>query len=133
MQQLRLYFPLFQATQLVCGTNTSYAQEIRKLRQFGLSHITPHLRRTKLWKYPYKITIVYYTSTDTDTISALTITAYILHLFESNGVLQSNDLRVVPAVEVQMKKVERFSDEGCEIQVQKITQSQGQTHLASCP
>lgn len=105
----------------MCGTNTSYAQEIRKLRQFGLSHITPHLRRTKLWKYPYKITIVYYTSTDTDTISALTITAYILHLFESNGVLQSNDLRVVPAVEVQMKQVERFSDEGCEIQVQKLT------------
>lgn len=114
-QKLRLYFPSFQATQIVCGVHTSYAQEIKKFRQWGLAHITPHLRRSKFTKYPYKLTVIFYSFSDQDAISTLTITAYLTHLLESNAVLQSTDYRVIPSIEVKMQKVNNIQDEGCEI------------------
>ena len=118
--QLRLFFPLFQATQLVCGVATSYAKEIHKLRQFGIKYLTPYLRRTTLKKYPFKITITFYSNSSQDGISNLTITAFILHLFESNGVLQSTDYRVIPEIDIKMKHTPSKNHEGCEILIEKF-------------
>lgn len=121
MQEIRLYFPSFQATQIVCGVNTSYAKEIKKLRQWGLSFITPYIRNIKLIKYPYKLTIVFYSTSDQDAITTLTLASYIAHLLESNAVLQSTDYRVIPSIEVQMKKIKNITDEGCSIFIDKTT------------
>lgn len=115
LQQLRLYFPSFQATQLVCGVATTYSKEIKKLRKFGIEYVTPHLRRSKLLEYPFKITIIFYSISDQDAVSTLTTAAFLLHLFESNGVIQSTDYRVVPDTEIIMKKVKKLEEEGCEI------------------
>ena len=121
MQELRLYFPSFQATQIVCGVHTSYAQEIKKLRQWGQAFVIPYLRRSRLLKYPYKLTIIFYSFSDQDAVTTLTIAAYIAHLLESNAVLQSTDYRVVPTTEVKMQKVNRLSDEGCSIIIEPFT------------
>ena len=115
MQGLRLYFPSFQASQIVCGVDSSYAKEIKKFRNWGITHITPHLRRTKLLNYPYKITIIFYSCSDQDAVTTLTLTAYIAHLLESNTVLQSVDSRVTPKYETIMQKVKNLQEEGCEI------------------
>ena len=87
MQELRIYFPLLTARQLVLGVNTAYSQEIKKLRNFGIKYITPYLSRLKVRKYPLKIHFVYYTADEIDMISAITMSSYILHLFEKHLVI----------------------------------------------
>ena len=120
MQTIRLYFPSFQATQLVCGVDTSYSKEIKKLRNFGMQHVLPYLKLKKYLKYPYKITITFLSFSDQDAISTLTIAAFLLHLFESTATLQSTDYRILPSIEVKMKKVFRKEDEGCEIIIEEL-------------
>lgn len=120
MQSIRFYFPSFQATQIVCGVNTSYAKEIKKLRAWGQSTLTPFFRNLKLIKYPYKITIIFYSFSDQDAVTTLTMSAYIAHLLESNAVLQSTDYRVTPHYEIKMQKVNKPSNEGCELIIEKI-------------
>ena len=120
MQSLRLYFPSFQATQIVCGVNTSYAKEITKFRTWGQRYLTPHLRRSRFLQYPYKITIVFYSYSPQDAVTTLTLAAYIAHLFESNAVLQSTDYRVTPEYVIKMEKVNKVENEGCEIFIDRI-------------
>ena len=119
MQQLRIYFPLFQATQLVGGVSSAYAQEIKKLRKFALSYVTPHLIRSNFKKYPYKISYVFFSSSHYDMVSALTISTFITHLLESNTVIQSTDYRVIPKIEINIKKVRNSADEGLELTLSK--------------
>lgn len=123
MQEFRLYFPSFQATQLVCGVNTSYSHEIDKLRKFGLNYVIPHFRRTTLTKYPFKITFTFFSISDQDSISTLTIASFIIHLLESNSVIQSSDYRVTPQIVVNMKKIKNSKDEGCHILIEKYHKS----------
>lgn len=122
MQQIRLYFPLLLSRQLITGVNTAYRQEINKLRIFGRKYIQPYLPNLKLRKYPYKLTFRFYTSDTTDMISCLTMVSYILHLFESWGALQSTDYRVLPKIDicVDIKKINLFEREGCEIIVEPL-------------
>lgn len=119
MQQLKLIFPLFQATQLVGGVSSAYAQEIKKLRRFALAYVTPHLVRSKFRKYPYKIIYNFFTASNYDMVSALTISAFITHLLESNTVVQSADFKVISKIEINIKKVHKPTDEGCEIIITK--------------
>ena len=122
MQQLRLYFPLLTSRQLLTGVNTAYTQEIKKLRTFGLKYIQPYLSNLQFRNYPYKITFIFYTSKETDMISALTTVSYILHLFEVHATLQSTDYRVLSKINVnlEVKKVDLFEQEGCLIIFEKI-------------
>lgn len=116
MQQIRLFFPLPTARQLVAGANTAYRQEINKLHLLG-QKIKSELIHLKFRNYPYKITFTYYTSDYTDMISLLTITSYILHLLETSVALQSTDYRVIPQLDVHLetKKISLFEREGCTI------------------
>lgn len=120
MQEFRLYFPSFQATQLVCGVNTSYSHEIDKLRKFGLNYVIPHFRRTTLTKYPFKITFTFFSISDQDSISTLTIASFIIHLLESNSVIQSSDYRVIPQIEIKTEKIQGFEKEGCKITIEPL-------------
>lgn len=122
MQQVRLFFPLPTCRQLLTGVNTAYRQEINKLRKFGLNYITPNLTNLRFRNYPYKITFTFYTSDHIDAISTLTITSYILHLFETSVALQSTDYRVVPQIEVKTdtQKIDLFSKEGCLITFEEL-------------
>ena len=118
MQQLRLYFPLLTSRQLITGVNTAYSQEINKLRKFGLDYITPHIVNKQYKSYPFEITFIFYTSDETDAISILTTTSYIIHLFENNATLQSTDYRILPKINIQIQKIRKYSDEGCLIQIE---------------
>lgn len=122
MQQIRFYFPLLSARQLIAGSNTAYRQEINKLRAFGLKYIKPNIVNLKFRKYPYKLSFTFYTSDETDMISLLTITSFILHLLESSVVLQSTDFRVVPQLDIHIEthKVSLFEKEGCLITFEPI-------------
>lgn len=121
MQQIRLFFPLISARQLIAGSNTAFRQESNKLRLLG-QKIKAELIRLQFRKYPYKITFLYYTSDYTDMISLLTITSYILHLLESSVALQSTDYRVVPQLDIHLetKKISLFQQEGCLITLEPI-------------
>lgn len=121
MQQIRLYFPLPTARQLVAGANTAYRQEINKLHLLG-QKIKSEIIHLQFRKYPYKITFTYYTSDYTDMISLLTITSYILHLLETSVSLQSTDYRVVPQLDVHIEthKISLFEKEGCSIEFEPL-------------
>ena len=119
MQQLRLYFPLLTSRQLITGVNTAYSQEINKLRKFGLDYITPQIVNKQYKSYPFEITFTFYTSDETDAISILTTTSYILHLFENNATLQSTDYRVLPKINIQIQKIRKYADEGCLIIIER--------------
>lgn len=116
MQPIRLFFPLFTSRQLVSGANSAYRQEINKLRKFGINHVDPYLPKIKLLKYPYKFSIIFYIyeNDDYDMVSCLTIANYILNEFEEYAAIQSTDYRVVPKIEIQVKKVVSKLGEGCE-------------------
>lgn len=120
MQALRLYFPLFQATQLIGGVSSAYSQEIKKLRKFGLNHLLPRLCRSKFRNYPFRISLTFFTYSSFDIVSASITSAFIIHLFESTGTIQSCDYRVIPNIEVKIKKILNQSDEGCELTIESI-------------
>lgn len=65
---------------------------------------------------------VFFTSDTTDMISVLTTITYILHIFESKGILQSTDYKVLPKVnfDVEIKKISLFEKEGCEITIEPL-------------
>ena len=123
MQPIRLFFPLFVARQLVLGANSAYRQEINKLRRFGSDYILPQIPKQRLIKYPYKFHIIFYVyeKDDYDTISCLTIANYILSQFENHEGIQSTDYRVIPKVELEIKKVVSKLGEGCEFCFEKTT------------
>lgn len=121
-QELRLFFPLFQARQIVGGNTSPYRQEINKLRSFGINTFTPHLRRSKLRKYPYKITFIFYTSSEIDMVSTTTTALFMIHLLESNATLQSSDYRILPQIEIKAEKITDFDNEGCKIIIEPINQ-----------
>ena len=119
-QELRLFFPLFQARQIVGGNTTPYRQEINKLRNFGIDIFTPHLRRSKLRNYPYKIIFIFYTSSEIDMISITATALFMIHLLESNATLQSSDYRILPQIEIKAEKISGFDNEGCKIIIESI-------------
>ena len=136
--QLRFYFPLFQATQLLGGA--AYHQEIKKLHKIGFERILPHIKGERLLNYPYDICIVFlvYDTADFTTLSV--ITGYILHLIESTLVLQSTDYRVVKSVSIKTKKVHNEKEQGCLLFIHnhindKIISQKSvyQTHQEFCP
>lgn len=53
-------------------------------------------------------------------ISTLTMSNYILHLFESLTTLQSTDFRVLPQLHIAIRKVVAKDKEGCEIKIEKL-------------
>ena len=118
--QLRLFFPLFAMIQIISDVSTAHKQEINKLRQFGIKHISPYFHGKTLKKYPYKITITFYCSADADMVSMLIHSAYILKMIGWNS-LQSVDYRVIPQFDIRTKKVQDREHEGCEILIEKIT------------
>lgn len=119
MQQLRLYFPLLISRQLITGVNTAYSQEINKLRKFGLEYITPKIINKQYKSYPFEISFIFYTSNETDAISVLTTTSYIIHLFENYATLQSTDYRILPKINIQIQKIHKYEDEGCLISIER--------------
>ena len=131
MQPIRLFFPLFTSRQLITGANVAYRTEINKLRKFGLNLVAPYLSKIKLLKYPYKFKIVFYVyeENEIDMISCLTIANYILHLFEFNFCIQSTDCRVIPQIEIQMKKIVSKLGEGCEFVFEKTTAEKPDYHF----
>lgn len=86
-----------------------------------MQYVLPFLKLKKCIKYPYKITITFFSISDQDAISTLTIAAFLMHLFESTTTLQSADYRVIPSVEVKMKKILKKDDEGCEILIEQLS------------
>ena len=114
-QEIRLYFPLLSARQLIGGANTAYRQEINKLRSFGRKYVLPNIVNLQFRNYPYKASFLYYTSDEIDIISLLTMTSFILHLLDSSVALQSTDFRVIPQLDIHLetKKISLFEREGC--------------------
>lgn len=121
-QEIRLFFPLISCRQLLTGVNTAYSQEIKKLRNFGMKTILPRLAITKLRKYPYEISFIFYAKEDIDMLSVVTLANYIIHLFEIKTVLQSTDYRVLPKVSIQIQHIDKLDEEGCTLSVNSLIQ-----------
>lgn len=117
--QIRFYFNMFPSRQLIGGINTAYTQEIKKLRKFALSEVFPKLKNFPMLKRPpYKVSFVFYTTTDIDSISMMTISSYILHCLEEQ-IFQSTDYRIITKIEVKSHKIIVKEKEGCEITITK--------------
>ncbi len=131
MQPIRLFFPLFTSHQLITGANSAYRAEINRLRKFGLDKVAPYLPNIRLLKYPYvfKITFFVFEDNETDMVSCLTIANYILHQIETYGCIQSADYRVIPKIELQIKKVVTKFGEGCEFSFEKTTVEKPDYHF----
>lgn len=115
--QIRFYFNMFPSRQLIGGINTAYTQEIKKLRRFALSEILPKIKQYSILKRPpYKVSFLFYTTSDIDNISLMTITTYILHCLEEE-LLQSTDYRVIKQIEVKSRKIIVKEKEGCEMTI----------------
>ena len=121
--QLRLFFPLFAMVQIISDVSSAHKQEIIKLRQFGIKHISPNFHGKSFKKYPYKITVTFYCFADADMVSMLIHSAYILKMIGWNS-LQSVDYRVVPQFDIRTKKVQSREMEGCEIVIEKLRKEQ---------
>lgn len=115
--QLRFYFPLFQATQLLGGA--AYQQEIKKLHKLGLERIMPYLKNGKLREYPYDVCIVFFVYETGDFITLSVITGYILHLIEKSCVLQSTDWRVIKSLSIKTKIVHKEKEQGCMVLINR--------------
>lgn len=109
--QLRFYFPLFQATQLLGGA--AYQQEIKKLRKIGFEKIVPYIKGNRLKEYPYNVCIIFMVYDTADFITLSIISAYILHLIEKAVILQSTDWRVISSLSIKTKKISLEKEQGC--------------------
>lgn len=110
--QLRFYFPLFQATQLLGGA--AYQQEVKKLRKIGFEKIMPYIKAShRLKEYPYNVCIIFMVYDTADFITLSIISAYILHIIENALVLQSTDWRVISSLTIKTKVVKQEKEQGC--------------------
>lgn len=82
--------------------------------------ILPRLAITKLRKYPYEISFIFYAKEDIDMLSVITLANYIIHLFEIKTVLQSTDYRVLPKVSIQIQHIDKLDEEGCSLSVSSL-------------
>ena len=109
--QLRFYFPLFQATQLLGGA--AYRQEVKKLRKIGFEKIVPYIKGNRLKEYPYNVCVIFMVYDTADFITLSIISAYILHLIEKAVILQSTDWRVISSLSIKTKKISLEKEQGC--------------------
>lgn len=118
--QIRLFFDIFNSRQLITGVHSAYAGEIKKLRRLAVSVLFPQLTRfSMLKKPPYKISFTFYSTSDLDTLTSTTISAYIIHCLEER-IFQSSDSRVISKVEIKIRRIIVKSKEGCLIEIAKV-------------
>lgn len=117
--QIRLFFDIFNCRQLITGVHSAYAGEIKKLRTLALKEILPQLTKYYMLKSPpYKISFTFFSTSDLDTLTSTTITAYIIHCLEER-IFQSSDSRVISKVEIKIRRILVKSKEGCLIDISK--------------
>lgn len=117
--QIRLFFNMFNSRQLITGVHSAYAGEIRKLRQLAITELFPKLTKySMLKKPPYKISFIFYSTSDLDTLTSTTISAYIIHCLEER-IFQSSDSRVISKVEIKIRRILVKQKEGCLIDISK--------------
>lgn len=118
--QIRLFFDIFNSRQLITGVHSAYAGEIKKLRKLAITELFPRLTKySMLKKPPYKITFTFYSTSDLDTLTSTTISAYIIHCLEER-IFQSSDSRVISKVEIKIRRIIVKSKEGCLIEIAKV-------------
>lgn len=115
--QLRFFFRMFHATQLLGGA--AYQQEIKKLRDIGYQKILPNLKNQELRDYPYDVCFIFMVYEDADLITLSVMAGYILHLLELTITIQSADSRVIKSVSIKTKKALKEKDEGCILIIEK--------------
>lgn len=117
--QIRLFFNIFNSRQLITGVHSAYAGEIKKLRRLAVNELFPQLARYSMLKTPpYKISFTFFTTSDLDTLTTTTITAYIIHCLEER-LIQSSDSRVISKIDIKIRKILVKSKEGCLIDIHK--------------
>lgn len=117
--QIRLFFDIFSSRQLVAGVNSAYTGEIKKLRTLAITELFPKLTKCSILKSPpYKISFTFYTTSELDSLTATTISAYIIHCLEER-LFQSSDFRVISKVEIKIRKIIVKAKEGCLIDITK--------------
>lgn len=117
--QIRLYFDIFNSRQLITGSHSAYAGEIKKLRRLALREIFPQLTKYSMLKNPpYKISFTFFSTSDLDSLTSTTISAYIIHCLEER-LFQSSDSRVISKVEIKIRRILVKNKEGCLIEIYK--------------